>query len=272
MVAKYWKTILARAWADSLRTIRYENGTQLVLALLFALAVIFALYLFGSTDAWKDESIVKAVPFALALIGFPAILVRNLIAAPARIYSEQNEKIATLSAALVPTVSVTIAEGSGFTRADYGITSTSLAGTKQTTITGGTTFAGLLIDCKNVSTSSIERCEAFLVDVQRQGPTGSLEAFKIDAIPLAWMPVHKDRSYQTSIPSQGYRRAVGLRKIGNHIYFPTDSVPARYIHIFEEPGVFLLKIMVCPFNAASVPLNLKLVTGGEPTIEPVPNG
>lgn len=272
MVGRYWRDIFARAFRDSLRAVRYESGTRLMLAVLFSLAVILSLYLLGSADAWKDEAVAKAAPFALALIGFPVIFLWNLLSAPARIHLEQDEKIKALNAELVPTLRLSIAEGSGFSRAAYGGTTTSLGGTKQTTITGRGMLDGLLVDCKNISASAIEKCEAFLVDVRLQGLSGSLEPIKIDAIPLAWLPTHNEKNYQTSIPSQGHRRVVALIKLGNYVYFPTDNIPARLIHVFEEAGVFFLTVMICPYGAASVPLTVKLVTGSTPTIEAVTEG
>ena len=272
MVNCYWRAILARAFRDSLRAIRYESAPRLMLTIFFGLAVILGLYLLGSPDAWKDESIVKAAPFALALIGFPAIFLWSLLSAPARIHAEQNQRIATLKAALEPTLRVSIAEGGGFSRADYGLTSTSMNGTKQTVVFPTGRLPRLLVNCENISDAAIERCEAFIVEVRRQDLQGVSQPIKLDAIPLWWMPPQKARTYQTSIPSRGHRSAVALNKIGSHVYLPTDDVPADLIRIFDEPGTFLIRIMVCPYGAASVSLIVRLVTGDNPTVEPVIEG
>jgi hypothetical protein len=130
----------------------------------------------------------------------------------------------------------------------------------------------LLLDCKNISATVVEKCEAFIVSVRHETPNGEVHALQIDAIPLPWMPIEKDKIYQTSIPSSGHRNLLVLQRIQDKVYFHTDNLPANYIHTFIADGIFFVTLMVCPYGAATVPFSFKLITGSPPSIEPISEG
>jgi len=267
VVKQYWKGIVRRAFNDSLIALHYTL-LRVILGLLLTVAVLVSLKTFGSADAWKDETIAKVTPWVLFLITFPLVFLWNLFSAPARVYGEQISEIGTLKAALAPTLRLSFAGTSGFKRLEYGKTSTTMGGRKQTVITSGFRQL-LLIDCKNISAMATEKCEAFLVAISREDAEAVAKPIQIDAIPLPWMPIEKEKIYQTSIPSEGHRNVLALQEIQGKVYLHTDNVPVDYIHMFDEVGTYIVTVMVCPNNGASVRFRFKLVTGPEPGVEPI---
>jgi hypothetical protein len=271
MAGDYSKAVLRRAFKDTLASLEYR-GLRMIFSALFVTAGAMALLVFfGSPEAWKDEAIARTAPMLLAFGGFPVVFLWNLIAAPARIDAERQLEIRQLKSALTPTLRLSLSPSSGFERVEYGKTVTTVSGRKQTAITQfGPIY--LLIDCENISATAIERCEAFLVSVRHEMPNGEIQPLRIDALPLLWMPID-GKSYQTSIPSRGHRNLVALLRHQEKVYFHTDNLPASYIHTFSDGGIFIVSLMVCPHNAASVPFTFRLTIGGEVTsVEPVIEG
>jgi hypothetical protein len=103
----------------------------------------------------------------------------------------------------------------GFSRVEYGRTSTMAAGNKRTHIVGSFgTF--LTINCKNIGKALIERCEAYVVSVVFRPVEGEEQVFLIDSIPLKWLPILDEGTFVSAIPDGGTRTLVALNNIPGH--------------------------------------------------------
>jgi hypothetical protein len=275
-VAGYWREMRNRAWRDSVKAFRYDNWTQIMLAFFVAFAIFLGLWNWGSPDGWRDEAIAKSIPLILAVISFPLVFVWKFICAPAELDGEKSSRIRSLESALIPKLQVSIAPEGGFGDLMYGNTVTSVSGRKQSTPTRGF-WKYLQIYCRNTTSVTVEECEAFITNILYE-PRSSAEVKQIviNAIPVPWILIgSREAMFRVSIPSKSHRTLIPISNVEGNVHFYTDHLPihpTNYIHIFSQPGSYIITMMISSKNAAAIKFMFRIRTGSEPTVEMITEG
>jgi hypothetical protein len=101
----YWSLVRKRAFLDARNWLFLDwSGRAAAIALLS----IILLWIFGSPGAFKDDFISKFGPVAAIVGVFPLVYIVFFFRAPAALYREQEEKIATLEDQLAPALALRV--------------------------------------------------------------------------------------------------------------------------------------------------------------------
>ena len=82
MVREYWRRVHKRAFADTLGLLGLGSGGQIVLKGAIGVGAVIALLFFGSSDAARDEFVVRLFFAGLIVFAIPLVYAWSFVAAP----------------------------------------------------------------------------------------------------------------------------------------------------------------------------------------------
>lgn len=103
---EYWIRVASEAARRTLAALGLVSWEQIVIKGLIAIAIILALIFFGSTDASRDEMVVRVAIIAIIVLLFPIIFVWNLVGLPPELDRQGRDKIGALDKRLEPKLDI----------------------------------------------------------------------------------------------------------------------------------------------------------------------
>src|SRR5262245_7488049 len=91
MIRAYWCIVHRRAFAETAKALGLESRTRIVMGTLIVVVILLCLAFWGSSDASRDEAIVRLAIAGIVICLFPFVAWK-LVSTPARMHEEAMQK------------------------------------------------------------------------------------------------------------------------------------------------------------------------------------
>lgn len=223
--------------------------------ILLALAM-YGLLVMLSRETPEDALLVLIVsPLVMVGVGVIGFLINWVCRIPYREWALSAANAANLEKRLSPKFSAELVPNSLPERFDYGTTTRSWGGTKQTIVTSP--FEIFRIDITNLTSTTIEGCEAYLSKFAERNP--EVEKRGWQSLRLAWLPVGEGEQ-EIDIPPEGQRSIVLFQIRNNRVLFSTHVMPVQFVHQIQDQGEYEGLVAVTARNCAATFIPFRLAT------------